>query len=163
MFTLSYIESINMALRGYYNEYGTYPNVNGEIPNNELTAAQLGSLYLILTGEDVDLAGKTGAAEGGNPRRINFLSTRKRYTKPVDANYRAIATGTCVNFVDSWGSSLRIKFDGDGDGKVDLFGGQVKADVAIWSVGPDGVQNPDESNLGVPTKKENQDNLGSWK
>lgn len=162
------ISAISMGLKAYYNEYGNWPNTAGTVPSAQLNASQLGNLFKMLSGANVDLAGNTG----GNPRTILFIEVKKSDSKTVGAAaaapynvFRYSSSSTTTNFTDPWGNSFMMCFDNDGDNIVDTYkaGLTVPGGFAIWSAGPDQMVNLGETSATSPTMSENRDNPVSWK
>ena len=143
------INSISLALKRYYGEYGTWPSdATGAVPaSNPLSAAELQSLYLILVGTNINMS---TAAAGGNVRKINFLESLK--------SSRIKTIGGYVNLVDPWGTAYQVRLDDAGDQQIPMFGGvtNVYAEYGIWSKGQDLIDNP------APTENSNKDNVTSW-
>jgi hypothetical protein len=110
--------NLKSAIMAYQSEYGVLPLTinasNGFMDNAKLVAL---------------LTGKTNNMEivKSNPQGIRFLK---------------VASDSLVfgEFVDPWRHPYRIVFDLDGDGKVVIVGGTViSAPVAMWSDGPNGI------------------------
>ena len=137
--TQTLINGLSIALKAYYNEYGTWPNdsTGSMVSDTELSASQSMTLLWMLSGTDTWIGNGTISA-GGNPRRIRFLETKQSDLGLVDASYIKAASGS-TNIVNPWGNGLQIKFDYSGDNSVDgtgLPGGAaVPSGFAIWAVG----------------------------
>ncbi len=76
------INSLSMALKSYYNEYGTWPCDSTAVPpvppNRFLNVSESRYLQQLLSGQDNDLIGTSPTVSpGGNPRRIVFLEFKK--------------------------------------------------------------------------------------
>lgn len=161
------INSLAIALKAYYTEYGTWPYSGGTytIPTSVLDATQNKNLYLMLSGSDIDLAGTTG----GNSRKIPFSDFKPSELKPVSTTASSgvypASTGTTTNWVDPWSNSYMVRFDDDGDGTVPVYGSSatIKGSFAIWSAGPDKKVDSTETSATSPTKTDNKDNIYSWK
>jgi type II secretory pathway pseudopilin PulG len=158
----SSIQALAMGLKAYFNEYGHWPqgNSNGIIPATELHARELGNLYRLMAGEDVYLDG----SPGGNPRRIAFIDFRKRDIQNIGNDYRVDSSGPPA-FVDPWKHAYHVSLDHNDDGRVAVFGSAVEMPInmAIWSTGPDGVENPEETDPLNPKLEENKDNITTWR
>ena len=166
------ISGFATAFRAYYTEYGKYPASESDPtkPTIYLSTKLLG----ILKGDDVNGSIAAGidantlpVTYNGNPRHIVFLEF-----KAADL---VILPGPITNSVDPWKGVYRCRFNSLYDNQVpDPFvtyqpcsasaGNCVNAGFLIWSVGPDGQEDPncgDPPNF-VTTPCVNKDNVKSW-
>lgn len=117
------LQSIETAVRAYYNEYGRFPHDSGgpdrvyEDDNYELLNA--------LRARDSSSGNPNHEA---NPRRIIFLEVPERSLS---------STGDDARYIDPWGTPYRIAVDTNFDGDVDTgeFGVVRNRRVAAWSLG----------------------------
>ncbi len=177
--TTTNINGLKVALNGYYNEYGTWPtDISGNVPTDNLTAAQLDGLYHILIGENRYLDSTTA---GCNSRRVAFSNFKATDLKAVNTSlvnnvYSYLITGTATNYVDPWNNSYMVRFDDNADNLTETYSASsgnhtISGGFAIWSAGPDGkVDNSTtaasaglETDPVNPTQSINTDNLTSWK
>ncbi|MFZ4695512.1 MAG: type II secretion system protein [Verrucomicrobiia bacterium] len=131
------VNSLGLALKAYYNEYGYWPNTATAATADQticLTDAQGMKLLWILTGTDTYLDSGTG----GNPRKLVFLDVKSADLGLVSSYVKA-SSGSNTNLVNPWGNSIRVKFDYDGDNSVTGTGlpndTAVPGGFAIWTVG----------------------------
>ena len=124
------VNSLGLALKAYYNEYGYWPSSSASPSGaNELTVAQNLGLYQILTGSNIWAS--------GNPRQIVFLDVKSADLGPVNStSYLKDSLGT-TNLVNPWGHALRVTVDYDGNPSMSapVGAGTVSGGFAIWTVG----------------------------
>ncbi|MBI4023933.1 MAG: prepilin-type N-terminal cleavage/methylation domain-containing protein [Verrucomicrobia bacterium] len=129
------INSISIALKAYYNEYGFWPT-NASLVDTELSVSENKFLYLMLSGSDTNLAG--GTEVGCNPRKIVFLEYKPSDIGPVNTTtYLKDTSSTTTNLVNPWGNAFRIWFDYDGDNVTATTNGfgNINSGLAIWCPG----------------------------
>lgn len=116
------INNLSIALKAYYNEYGTWPNKNTSpyTADTELSPKENQYLYQILSGVDISLDG----TPGGNSRKIAFYEFKKGDLGPVGEKdkkrFLKDPKSPITNLIDPWGNAFRISFDYDGDNIVSL-------------------------------------------
>lgn len=123
------------AIIAFFTEYHEYPLLD---PANDLTVESGHSLMDILLGSD-----KQKGPGGRNPRGIAFYTDRA--ARPMgDGRFRngiTLDESGAGELWDPWGNHYRVRFDSNGDGKVDNPAAPVKPlleTIAVWSAGPDG-------------------------
>jgi len=124
------------AIGSYHYEYREYPLLD---PANDLTVDSGSSLMDILLAAD-----QQAGAGGRNRRHIPFYSGS--IAKPMaDGRYRrgvsVLGKGGGYELWDPWGQLYRVRFDSDGDGRIeapDAPGTFLSETIAVWSAGPDG-------------------------
>ena len=127
--------NLKNAIAAYQTEYREYPLPDSA---NDLTVESGHALMEVLFGSDAQKA-----PGGRNPRGIAFYTDRA--AKPYrDGRFRKGITlddsGACELW-DPWGNHYRVRFDTNGDGKVEnpeAPGTHVPEPIAVWSAGPDG-------------------------
>ena len=127
------MQSIVTAVKAYQNEYGRLP-----IPNNATSdddayfsheASGSPQVFRVLAGSN--------EPTGMNPREIVFLELPARSTNGVFTDPWAKPGATTNNYV--------LKFDADGDNRVNYSGTNYNVVVTVISFGKDGIQNtPDD-------------------
>ncbi|MCC7519030.1 MAG: type II secretion system protein [Verrucomicrobiae bacterium] len=117
------INSLGLALKAYYNEYGTWPNGGNSDCLVSNTSDGI-NLIKILTGNNT-LNLINGGSTVANPRKITFLDV-----KSSDLN----AAGALIN---PWSSPIVIAIVGTGNANNTLsaLGVTVTNSFAIWSFG----------------------------
>jgi prepilin-type N-terminal cleavage/methylation domain-containing protein len=132
------VNSLGLALKAYYNEYGYWPNNQTALTSDQsgcLDDAYGMKLLWMLTGTDCYL---NTTSAGGNPRKIVFLDVKSSDLGLVSSYVKA-SSGSNTNLVNPWGNSIRVKFDYDGDNSVTGTGlpngTAVPGGFAIWTVG----------------------------
>ncbi len=130
--------SLEMAVTGFYTEYGTMPA--------ELAADTPVGGESTTTGTGLDivkvLLGSTDTASVAvNPRSIKFLSVKEAKAKKGGVVYTT--SGVATGLFDPWGGPFKIVLDGDYDDVVKATpknGTMVTLNgrkVAVWSEGAD--------------------------
>lgn len=104
------------AIRGYYTEYGRYPNINGSsvpppAPDLIESAANMGKLLDILRA--IKSGSNSTLVEDQNPRRIVFLEGKE--AKNASAPKSGFSGGV---WYDPWGSFYRVMMDTDYNNEV---------------------------------------------
>lgn len=108
------VQQIVTAVRGYYTEYGRYPDAS----NNA-------DLFSILRAQN----------DSENPRRIVFIEGKEAQERG-EGNFRG---GFHENtFYDPWGREYQFAIDDNYDNSVTAAGETVRQGVAAWSQGPRG-------------------------
>lgn len=126
------------AISAYRAEYRDYPILN---PVNDHTLNSDHELMDIVLGSD-----KQAEHGGRNPRRIAFYNDKR--AKPIgESRFRKGLTfdekdGT-GELWDPWGNHYRVRFDSDGNGRVENPDPTAPSDflpesIIVWSAGPDG-------------------------
>ena len=110
--TKSTIQQITSALNMYQTEYGKYPIEDFRVDAEGSDIA----VQKTLRGVDTE----------NNPRKIVFLELSP---KSIEKD----------RLVDVWGHPLHFWFDGNGDSTITVGEEEVHAPVAIWSNGPNGI------------------------
>lgn len=128
-------QNLKRAISAYRTEYHEYPLLD---PANDLTVDSGHDLMDILLGSD-----KQKGLDGRNPRGIAFYTDRA--AKPYrDGRFRfgiTLDDRGAGELWDSWGNHYRIRFDTNGDGRVEnpeTPGTHLPESIAVWSAGPDG-------------------------
>lgn len=165
----SAINILSIALKAYYNEYGTWPHDGTGIPPlGQLNPQQNEYLQQMLSGRDIDLAGNEPSTPGGggNPRLIPFMEFKQEDLREVNAAYSLSPGSGVFNFVDPWNISYLISFDEDGNNQVNIPGYTstalppapplfVNGGFAIISGGPDVLIDPADPWHTQPANRDN--------
>lgn len=106
-----------IAVDSYKGEYGRLPMENGQGDDSEIHGDDLKPVLRALQGDD-------GIINIPNPRRINF--------------YESYLVENNGAFMDPWGNSIRVHFDGNFDNEIQVFGVDYRRNVIAFSAGPDG-------------------------
>jgi prepilin-type N-terminal cleavage/methylation domain-containing protein len=137
--TKAVINSLRLGIKQYESTYGILP-FTGEnadkfieyTPGSSATNSEYTILLNTLEGNDTSL----------NPRGIKFLDLS-------DADY-----------LDAWDEELNVVLDLDYNSSIDsslIYGsGTLNTEIVIWSAGPDGDHDSDDSHA------DNADNVKSW-
>ena len=136
--TKAVINSLRLAIKQYESTYGFLP-FTGENADKSIlyepgspTNSDYVDLLTTLEGSDTSL----------NPRGIKFLDLS-------DADYD-----------DAWDEELSVVLDLNYDSSIDnslIYGAGTKnTEIVIWSAGPDGDHDADDSHA------DNEDNVNSW-
>jgi len=136
--TKAVINSLRLAIKQYESTYGILPftGLNADKSIVYEPGSPINSEYTEL------LSTLEGNDTTQNPRGIKFLDLS-------DADYN-----------DAWDEELNVVLDLDYDSVIDstlIYGAGTKnTEIVIWSAGPDGDHNADDSHA------DNDDNVNSW-
>jgi len=136
--TKAVINSLRLAIKQYESTYGFLPFTGGNADKSIIyePGSPINSEYtdLLTTLEGSDIT--------KNPRGIKFLDLS-------DADYS-----------DAWDEELSVVLDLDYNSSIDsslIYGASTKnTEIVIWSAGPDGDHDADDSHA------DNDDNVNSW-
>ncbi|MEQ1840084.1 MAG: hypothetical protein ABL994_06735 [Verrucomicrobiales bacterium] len=123
------------AIAAFHTEYRDYPLLD---PANDRTVDSSHDLTDILLGSDEHA--KNG---GRNPRRIDFYSDRAARPMEGGRHRKGITLDETGGgeLWDPWGRFYRVRFDSDGNGKVENPGKPgtfLPESILVWSAGKDG-------------------------
>lgn len=137
--------NLKNAIAAYHNEYCDYPVLD---PVNDVMIDSEHSLMDILLGSD-----KQRGQAGRNPRGIVFFTGKA--AKPMGVG--RFRNGLTYDekegsgqLWDPWGNFYRVRFDTNGDGKVENPenpGTFLPESILAWSAGPDGDSETWEDNV----------------
>jgi prepilin-type N-terminal cleavage/methylation domain-containing protein len=176
------INSLGLALKAYFEEYGKWPTLKDDTtPKEPLNADQLVCLMLMLTGTDCyldDPVDSIAPATKGNRKHIRFIDFKndlKEVSTTLEGEFPTLYTvqpGSGKRaVVDPWNYTYNICFDHDGDGDtINVYAAPegtssltTHHSFAIWSAGNDHkVDSATEKDMNNPTAEDNKDNITSW-
>ena len=122
--------------------YGLYPATAAEAQQGtDLTYTNNASIMMILL--DIDTPGGPNEGHKRNPQKHVFLNAR------MTTDATAPGIGPDYNFRDPWGRPYIITLDLNYDNKCEdsvykPVVGIIPAPVLVWSLGRDGIPNPDK-------------------
>ena len=111
------VKSLAIAVKAYFNEYARLPVASSEqdVADRLYQGAQSEFVMQVLAGQNGDL----------NPKRTDFFSLPE--------------AGTAGQIQDPWGAQYLLMMDNDYDGAVDCGGERIQGPCAVWSSGPNGL------------------------
>jgi prepilin-type N-terminal cleavage/methylation domain-containing protein len=129
------------AVNAYYTEYGKYP-----LATDDSTIAPNADLFYTLRA----VANGANTGDVANPRKIVFINPP--YVKNDTAgNRRSGVSLTDGQYYDPWGTTYRLRIDGNYDNQIanpytqDTGAGPLNLSIGViaWSFGKDGAQGSD--------------------
>ena len=136
--TKAIINSLRLGIKQYESTYG----------------------FLPWTGENTDKFIEYTSGNGTNPLYDELLNTLEGNDKSLNPRGIKFLDMSDSDYKDAWDEELNVVLDLDYNSSIDnslIYGdGTKNTEIIIWSAGPDGDHNADDSHA------DNDDNVNSW-